>query len=275
MNGPGQINARSRQGGQAHAAVGSRARAGLRRRARGSDHSGMGSAAGERITHVFESDVFIAVDKPAGWLSVPSRWGERDARPCLGRRLEADLGSRLFPVHRLDEEVSGIILFARTAPAHAAASGWFEARQVGKHYEAWTESPAGAVPAPFAATWRARLLRGKKRAYESPHGKDSETVARMVGPARGLAPPALAWELDPVTGRSHQLRFDLARHGYPILGDALYGASRPFLPAAIALRCVRLRFLDAAAARLGLPEALEAPGLEEWAALAGDRDGHS
>lgn len=212
----------------------------------------------------FANEHFVAVDKPADWLSVPSRLGEREQRPCLGTTLEAELGVRLWPVHRLDAEVTGLILFAKNAAAHRQASGWFEQRTVDKSYEAWTE---GAPPAATGeALWRSCLLRGKKRAYESPHGKPAETLARCLGQVPGAdGQAALRWELKPLTGRAHQLRFELARHGHPILGDALYGATRPFRHGAghgIALRCVRLDFARCqGAAALGLPAELTVPPL--------------
>ena len=217
---------------------------------------------------VFQSDLFVAADKPAGWLSVPSRWGGRDERPVLGRELETLTGGRLWPVHRLDEEATGLILFARTAAAHAEASGWFEHRRVTKTYEALSELPAGeAPPEGELQTWRSTLLRGKKRAYESPHGKQAETRALLLGSAPAPDGVALGWVLEPVTGRSHQLRWELWKRGCPILGDELYGARRPFVPGAIALRCVRLRFPEEAARVPGaLPPALEVGHLGPWVA---------
>lgn len=225
---------------------------------------------------LFDGPRFVAVDKPGGWLSVPSRWGAEDSRPCVGRHLERELGCRLWPVHRLDEEVTGVLLFARDAEAHAAANACFEARQVAKHYEAWTELPAdGSRPAPGPHEWSATLLRGKKRAYESPHGKPSHTRAAQLGEVTVEGAPALAWTLEPLTGRPHQLRWELARHGCPVLGDALYGSTRRFLQSTIALRCVRLSFARALAqvTWLGLPEALEAPALAAWHATAAAEDG--
>jgi tRNA pseudouridine32 synthase/23S rRNA pseudouridine746 synthase len=204
------------------------------------------------------------VDKPAGWLSVPARLAGEDARPVLGRRLEEALGCRLWPVHRLDAEVTGIILYAKDAEAHREAGRWFEAREVDKAYEALTE---GTVPVSSAASgapeiWRSQLLRGKKRAYESPHGKAAETAARPLGMVEAEGGPALQWALTPRTGRPHQLRFELAKHGFPILGDALYGASRPWPKGGIALRCVRLGFAACrGAAALGLPDTLAVAGL--------------
>jgi len=75
---------------------------------------------------VFENEHFIAVDKPPLWLSTPSRMGKEDARPCLGLLLQEQTGHRLFPIHRLDFEVSGLIFFAKTGLAQSVASGAFE-----------------------------------------------------------------------------------------------------------------------------------------------------
>ncbi len=207
------------------------------------------------MQRVFENESFVAVDKPAGWLTVPSRMGKSDPRPCLGPALEAELSARLWPVHRLDLEVSGLVLFARHAEAHRAASSWFENHRVHKRYEALTERRAPPPPLQSEVVWQSKLLRGKKRSYESPHGKEATTKARCLGGE------PLRWELWPETGRPHQLRVHLSRAGFPILGDALYGAEQPFT-SGIALRAVQLDFSDCEGRGVfDLPDRLEVPGL--------------
>jgi tRNA pseudouridine32 synthase/23S rRNA pseudouridine746 synthase len=100
--------------------------------------------------------------------------------------------------------------------------------------------------------WRSRLVRGKRRAFEAAHGKDSLTRARLTVAARGL------WELQPVTGRAHQLRFEMAKNGHPILGDVLYGGPPPADPTqGIALRAIRLEFGAIPGDRLGLPAVIQ------------------
>ena len=205
------------------------------------------------LTILFANPAFVAVDKPSGWLSVPSRIGDDDVRPTVGRRLEAQLSARVWPVHRLDQEVSGVLLFALSADAHRAATRWFETRTIHKLYEAITEgqkpdrSPnAHADGAPPTFIWEGVMARGKKRAFLAAHGKPSVTHAWWRGLAAGGDQDArLIWELEPLTGRSHQLRFDLARHGFPIVGDRLYGSTCVYGDAAanaIALRSIRLDF---------------------------------
>ena len=209
---------------------------------------------------IFQNQHFVAVDKCSGWLSTPSRLGQDDSRPVLGLELQSKLQRQVFPVHRLDFEVSGLIIFALTAQAHSVANGLFEKRQISKVYQAQTENKNDdSQPLPGAEfEWKARVLRGKKRSYESPHGKDSLTVAKYLG----LREQLLSWELHPLTGRAHQLRFDLARHGFPICGDVLYGAQPGPDPERIALRAVKIQFLDDHFVSVfGLPPSLQVAAL--------------
>jgi tRNA pseudouridine32 synthase/23S rRNA pseudouridine746 synthase len=207
-------------------------------------------------------------------LTVPGRFGDGDGGPSLGRALEQQLGQRLWPVHRLDREVSGLVLFARDAQAHRQASAAFEGRRVDKQYEALTEGAALIVSCPAEFTWNSRLVRGKKRAFEAPHGKPAltraEALARVaagpwLAPASPVpSPPQLVrWRLYPETGRAHQLRVHLARAGFPVAGDALYGAhTRLIQPEAIALRSVRLAFTEQDGQALGISAAIELPGFQ-------------
>lgn len=221
-----------------------------------------------RLVH--DAADFVAVDKPANWLSVPSRYEENDPRPVLGRELEKLLSARLFPVHRLDLEVSGLVLFAKTAEAQRRANGWFERRRVHKTYQGlslsrdfshWPENlrkADGEIVVGEEMSWRCRLLRGKRRSYEHEKGDDSRTAAFCEGPdAQGL----WRWRLEPLTGRPHQLRFEMSRHGFPLLGDALYGSRREWADG-IALRAVELDLREIPAEERGsLPELLRVKGL--------------
>lgn len=210
---------------------------------------------------LFQNESFAAVEKEAGWLTTPARFGEKDPRPVLGLELQRQLGRQVFPVHRLDFEVSGLVLFALDAKAHSQANTLFEGKRVRKVYQALTENKNPVAPdLNQVFEWKARILRGKKRAFESPHGKPSLTEAQYlgVGEMAGFG-SGHRWELRPVTGRSHQLRFDLSRHGFPIVGDVLYGAdpSRTF-DSKIALCSISLSFQDADfCQRWKLPSVLE------------------
>ncbi|WP_413288105.1 RluA family pseudouridine synthase [Bdellovibrio sp. HCB337] len=223
---------------------------------------------------IFENSHFAILDKDAMVLTTPSREGESDQRECLGLELQKQLKQQIFPVHRLDFEVSGLVLFAKTAEAHAKANTWFERKQVFKTYLAFSEGQSFEhIPANVKNHrtkmdpkegekffWKSRLLRGKKRAYDHATGKPSETEAVYVG--YDVSQKWHRWELHPLTGRPHQLRFELSSHGFPIVGDELYGAKRVFNKPGIALRAIRIDFSRAAGAKeLGLPQVVEVPGL--------------
>lgn len=199
---------------------------------------------------VFQNEHWVIVDKAAGVLTTPARFQDQDQRPCLGLQLQTKLKRQIFPVHRLDYEVSGLVLFALDAKAHAQGNFWFENKQVVKKYQALTEGapePGWQIGQVFQ--WHNKLLRGKKRAYESPHGKHSETIATWQGWRDGR----MFWLLQPLTGRPHQLRVHLFQHGFPILGDQLYGSQFNYRPEAIALQSVLLDF-SMCPQKMGLPE---------------------
>jgi tRNA pseudouridine32 synthase/23S rRNA pseudouridine746 synthase len=221
------------------------------------------------INILFENKDFVLCDKPSGVLSTPSRI--KDDRFCLGTELEKHLGLQIFPVHRLDFEVSGLVLYAKNSDSHRASNSWFENRLVHKTYctlstaQNFDHIPAN-IPNTRAAidlgtqqefVWKAMMLRGKKRTYESPQGKPSVTQAYFLGVQDA---GYLRWDLQPITGRSHQLRFDMSRHGFPILGDELYGSRVKLDGNTIALRSYRIDFSKCPdAKRFGLPEKFEAP----------------
>lgn len=157
----------------------------------------------------------VAFDKPAGLLTVPGR----DANaPSLWRLAEAAGGQRLWAVHRLDRETSGLVLFARTAESHRALSQAFEARHVAKRYLARVSPP----PVPAEGTLRGGLVaarRGFMRlARPGEAGQSAETDYQTLE-VRG---DEALLDLRPRTGRTHQLRIQLAELGSPIVGEPHY-----------------------------------------------------
>ncbi len=216
------------------------------------------------MIHVVHHDAnFIICDKPAGVLSVPSR-DRHDPRGCLGIELQHHLRQSVLPVHRLDFEVSGLIIFALNKNAHQIAQHWFEKKSISKMYTAETSLqdfshwPA-AIPTVTEKVeldlkktfhWKTQILRGKRRSFESPHGEWAETRAQITQ----VTEAQVHWNLFPLTGKPHQLRLELSRRGFPIDGDHVYG-SKIKLPAAsgISLRAVCLD-LSRVPNRLGLPE---------------------
>ena len=216
-----------------------------------------------QLNILFESESFVAIDKPGGVLSVPARASD-DSRPVAGIILQEQLGKRIFPVHRLDFEVSGVMIFALSAAAHRAANQWFEKQEVQKTYEAWTEVDEGGRHTMYKdeTIWESLLVRGKKRAFEADYGKLSKTRAQWIGERTWNTDPVLTWKVQPLTGRSHQIRYELKIHGFAILGDSLYGAVSTFAPQEIALRAVSISFPISANKTFGLPLMLSGKNLE-------------
>lgn len=160
-----------------------------------------------------EDEHLIAVAKPEGLAAVP----ERDlAVDSLWRRLEAARGERLWAVHRLDKEVSGLILFARNAAAHRALSLAFERRDAAKTYVALVlgaiAGDAGRIDAPIAQF-------GSGRMGVRAGGKASRTDWQVLE----RHPRHTLLALHPLTGRRHQLRVHCYHFGHPIAGDSRYG----------------------------------------------------
>jgi tRNA pseudouridine32 synthase / 23S rRNA pseudouridine746 synthase len=161
-------------------------------------------------------DAVIVVNKPSGLLSVPGR-GEA-GRINLTAQVQAQWPDALG-VHRLDQATSGLMIFARGKEAQRRLSMAFEARAVGKQYVAVVEgvlaSDAGEIAAPLIVDWPNR----PRQIVSLEHGKPALTRWRCL--ERNDTRSRLL--LEPVTGRSHQLRVHLQSIGHPIVGDDLYG----------------------------------------------------
>ncbi|HEY8880475.1 MAG TPA: pseudouridine synthase [Roseateles sp.] len=165
-----------------------------------------------RVLHA--DDRLVVIDKPAGLLSVPGRT-EPD---CASARVQALYPDALI-VHRLDQATSGLLLFARGIEAQRELSADFAARRVAKVYVAVVAGRLegeGVIDLPLGADWPNR----PRQQVDHERGKPSQTRWRVL--AHEGAHTRL--RLEPLTGRSHQLRVHLAALGHAILGDALYAA---------------------------------------------------
>ena len=171
---------------------------------------------GLRLVHADEA--LVAVDQPAGMLSVPGRGA--DKADCAAKRVQAALADALI-VHRLDMGTSGLMVFGRGAGAQRALSVAFAERRVAKRYVAVVaglpEADEGTIDLPLICDWpnRPRQMVCHER------GKPSLTCWRVLGRSPG-EPATTRLALEPLTGRSHQLRVHLQAIGHAILGDELY-----------------------------------------------------
>jgi 23S rRNA pseudouridine955/2504/2580 synthase/23S rRNA pseudouridine1911/1915/1917 synthase len=174
------------------------------------------------IETLYEDDDLIIVNKPAGLLVVPDRFNA--LLPSLNKELEKKTGQKIWIVHRLDRDTSGVICFAKNEHAHRYLSILFQERDVNKFYAGLvngivvpeqgriegyiTEHPAG----------NGRMMVAKK-------GKLAVTDYKVVEqwPLYSL----LQFQIH--TGRTHQIRVHMRSIGHPIACDEIYGDGKPFL----------------------------------------------
>ena len=181
---------------------------------------------------VYCDEAMIVLDKPSGLLSVPGRGP--DNHDSLSVRVQAQFPDALI-VHRLDMGTSGLLLMARGIEAQRTLSLHFAERRTHKRYVAIVQGELPLLPdwstidAPLIVDWPNR----PRSKVDHAIGKPSVTHWRRLGPqdaCAGLAAdffrpaqPHSVLDLEPVTGRTHQLRVHLLSIGHPIVGDTLYG----------------------------------------------------
>ncbi|MBW8076627.1 MAG: RNA pseudouridine synthase [Gallionella sp.] len=167
---------------------------------------------------VYRDEGLLVLNKPAGLLAVPGRG--TDKSDSLATRVQAEFPDALV-VHRLDMATSGLMLFARGAQMQRQLSAMFRERGVEKRYVAVVagelEHTTGEIALPLGSDWPNR----PRQKVDMVEGKPSLTRYRLLAYDSGTHTSRV--ELEPVTGRTHQLRVHLTTLGHPILGDALYG----------------------------------------------------
>ncbi|AOY01709.1 RluA family pseudouridine synthase [Jeongeupia sp. USM3] len=173
---------------------------------------------GLNLVHADSS--LLVVDKPAGLLTVPGR-GD-DKADCLSARVQSVYPDALV-IHRLDMATSGLVVFGRGLDAQRRLGSAFEHRRVVKRYVAVVRGlvvdDAGEIDLPLAADWPSRPR--QKVDFEA--GK--RALTRFTVLSREPLADCSRVALEPLTGRTHQLRVHLMAIGHPILGDTLYGAA--------------------------------------------------
>lgn len=205
--------------------------------------------------------------KPAGLPTANAAAGAESLYTILKRRFGADAFVGI--VSRLDAPVSGVVVVAKTPAAAAGLAAEFRERSVEKSYAAVV---TGRFPAPLGSwiEWHDAISRtqGEPRSRLHPAsaaseqgGDEAPRAARVRARVVKRAGEVSLVELDPSTGRRHQLRLQLASRGCPIVGDRLYGSRLPCRSGGIALHATRLGFVHPAT---GGPVTLESPCAEVW-----------
>ena len=190
---------------------------------------------------VHEDDDLIVVDKPAGLLTIATA-GERHrtAYRMLADYVAAQPGrQRLFIVHRLDRETSGLLVFAKSFAAKRALQAQFEARTVERVYVAVVEGRVASA----AGTLRDRVTEHPRslRVHTTRGGRGREAVTRYRVLERRAQSTVLELALE--TGRRGQIRAQLAALGHPIVGDTSFGSRRDPVRR-VCLHATRLGFVD-------------------------------
>ncbi len=190
------------------------------------------------LTVLFADASLLVVNKPAGLLSVPGR-GD-DKQDCLASRVQAEYPDALI-VHRLDMSTSGLLVLARGEAMQSEINRLFRERAVDKRYLAVVDGElaetAGEIDLPLICDWPNR----PRQKVDHDIGKRSLTrFTRLeVDPVQHTTRVAL----EPVTGRSHQLRVHMAALGHPILGDELYGGPAEHKAPRLLLHAMDLAFV--------------------------------
>jgi 23S rRNA pseudouridine1911/1915/1917 synthase len=202
---------------------------------------------------IFEDRDIVVVDKPAGLLTIAT---ETERARTLYAWLRAQANNRkppekIFIVHRLDREASGLVVFAKTPEAKERLQDQFKDHSAGRQYVAVVEGHV--TPEQF--TIRSHLAENAAhRVYSTPlasRGKLAITHVRVI--ARSRSTTSLEVRLE--TGRKHQIRVHLADRGHPIVGDTVYG-SRSKTMGRLALHGATLEFRHP---RTGKPVRFESP----------------
>lgn len=174
------------------------------------------------IEKLYEDEDLLIVNKPAGMLVIPDRYNTE--LPSLVRILEARSGQKIWVVHRLDRETSGVICFAKNEQSHRYLSILFQERDVNKYYAALVNGivvpPEGRIESAIAEhpAKNGKMIVAKK-------GKHAVTDYKVVEqwPLYSLV------QFQIHTGRTHQIRVHMQSIGHPVVCDELYGDGQPFL----------------------------------------------
>ena len=173
---------------------------------------------------IFENDELVAINKPAGLLTIPDR---EQSEKSLKEMLQDKYGT-IFTVHRLDKDTSGLVIFAKNETSHKYLSKLFEDRKVEKYYLGIVigspENKTGTIDAPISEH---PLHKGLMTVHRN--GKPSQTGYEVLEANKNYS--LVSFQLH--TGRTHQIRVHAKNIGHPLAFDTLYGDGKPILLSSI------------------------------------------
>lgn len=178
----------------------------------------------DHLPVLFEDELLVVADKPHFLAVTPSG---RHLQQTLLVRLRCQLGlPALTPLHRIDRETAGLVLFAKQPPTLGSYKALFAERQVAKQYQAIAPASTTLRFPVTRATWLTdadHFMQAREAPASHPGARDAHTDVELLE-TQG---PWARYRLRPRTGRRHQLRVHMAGLGLPILGDRLYPTLQP------------------------------------------------
>jgi 23S rRNA pseudouridine1911/1915/1917 synthase len=215
----------------------------------------------------------VAVDKPAGVPTIADHAGAAHALIALVAQQLGVASAELHPTSRLDRDVSGVVMFARTK---TAARRLARARTEAAYQRRYVAISA-AAPGAEAGTWTAPIGRAKDPRLRAIAGRDAVDAKTHYAIIARTSSAAVLLAFAPVTGRTHQIRVHSAHAGAPLLGDLAYGgkgrvtldSGRVFDLRRIALHAARIEVPDDRGVPLRVAAPIPADLADTWSVLGG------
>jgi len=198
---------------------------------------------------LYEDNHLIAVNKPGGWLVQGDKTGDiplsEYVKQYIKKRYKKPGDVFLGVIHRLDRPVSGVVVFARTSKALTRMNKLFHDREVDKLYWAITNKKPDPLEGELVHFLAKHTGRNVTTAYTNPKTIEKKKAKRSVLNYKMIARLGghVLIEVNPITGRSHQIRVQLSEIGCPIRGDLKYGFNRWNEDSNINLHCRKLSFI--------------------------------
>ncbi|HEY4016421.1 MAG TPA: RluA family pseudouridine synthase [Polyangiaceae bacterium] len=223
---------------------------------------------------LFQTDALVAVDKPAGVPTIPDHAGAFHALLAQTARALGVPDDDLHPTSRLDRDVSGVVLFARS---QAEARRLAQARVDGSYARRYV-AVAMASPSPPSGTWDEPIGRARDPLLRAVGGRDPVDAKTRYAVRAVVASGAALVALAPETGRTHQIRVHAAHAGSPLIGDGAYGGPKRLVlpggrvlePRRIALHAARVAVPDARGGSIVVESRVPEGLVALWSSLGGD-----